>query len=410
MPRLTRDARLESREARSKLKKRRPPYWRSVHQGLAIGYRKGEKGGVWMVRKLVGDDKYSFQSIGNADDYQDANGIDVLSYQQAHRKALDESNRKTPGGPYTVDDAARDYMEWAKAHTKSAGATESTINAHILTHFKGRQVDSLTTAELDRWKNKLVTAPIHRRGKLVEADSDPETTRKRKSSANRILTTFKAMLNKAWENKRVQDKSEWERVKPFEGVDEARKIFLQPDQCKRLINVCQGSFREYVQALLYTGARPGKELEFIRAGDFDRKAGTVRIPDGKTGAREIFLTDEGLKFFERLSLNKKPDDFLLVKEDGGQWGKNHHAKPMKAAVAAAALPKGTNAYALRHTYISMALLNGVNIKLVADNCGTSVRMIEKHYAKFLNQDRRRLFNKALPSFGFKDDGKVRAIR
>jgi hypothetical protein len=41
----------------------------------------------------------------------------------------------------------------------------------------------------------------------------------------------------------------------------------------------------------------------------------------------------------------------------------------------------------------MALLAGVPIQVVAENCGTSVRMLEKHYGKFLSTDRREMFNK-----------------
>lgn len=38
------------------------------------------------------------------------------------------------------------------------------------------------------------------------------------------------------------------------------------------------------------------------------------------------------------------------------------------------------AYSLRHTYISMRLMEGADIYQIAKNCRTSVEMIEKHYA------------------------------
>ena len=37
------------------------------------------------------------------------------------------------------------------------------------------------------------------------------------------------------------------------------------------------------------------------------------------------------------------------------------------------------AYSLRHTYISMRLMEGANIYQIAKNCRTSVGMIEKYY-------------------------------
>jgi hypothetical protein len=42
--------------------------------------------------------------------------------------------------------------------------------------------------------------------------------------------------------------------------------------------------------------------------------------------------------------------------------------------------KPRTAYSLRHTYICLRLMEGADIYQVAKNCGTSVEMIEKHYA------------------------------
>ena len=40
-------------------------------------------------------------------------------------------------------------------------------------------------------------------------------------------------------------------------------------------------------------------------------------------------------------------------------------------------------YSLRHTYISMRLMEGADIYQIAKNCRTSVEMIEKHYASHI---------------------------
>ncbi|MEZ0278299.1 MAG: hypothetical protein ACAH04_03740 [Methylibium sp.] len=49
---------LERREVRSKLAARGKPYWQSIGKGLHIGYRKSARGGVWVVRRYVGDQVY----------------------------------------------------------------------------------------------------------------------------------------------------------------------------------------------------------------------------------------------------------------------------------------------------------------------------------------------------------------
>jgi hypothetical protein len=43
-------------------------------------------------------------------------------------------------------------------------------------------------------------------------------------------------------------------------------------------------------------------------------------------------------------------------------------------------------YCTRHTFISNGLSNGVNIKWLAEYCGTSVAMIERHYGRYIRND------------------------
>ena len=41
---------------------------------------------------------------------------------------------------------------------------------------------------------------------------------------------------------------------------------------------------------------------------------------------------------------------------------------------------------MRHTFISLGLTAGVNPKWLADYCGTSLAVIEKHYGKYIRND------------------------
>ncbi len=43
-------------------------------------------------------------------------------------------------------------------------------------------------------------------------------------------------------------------------------------------------------------------------------------------------------------------------------------------------------FATRHTYISVALSHGVNIKWLAAQCGTPVEMIERNYGRYIRDD------------------------
>ena len=59
-------------------------------------------------------------------------------------------------------------------------------------------------------------------------------------------------------------------------------------------------------------------------------------------------------------------------------------------------------YATRYTFISVGLFQGLNIKWLAEYCGTSVAMIEKHYDRYIKNDSReqlqRLFGAKAETF------------
>src|SRR5882672_495857 len=87
MARTLQDAKLDSRAARQRLKKRREPYWRPISDGLGLGYRKGAKGGTWIARHYSDENGRRFQAIGTSDDVVDANGRHILSFAQAQEAA-----------------------------------------------------------------------------------------------------------------------------------------------------------------------------------------------------------------------------------------------------------------------------------------------------------------------------------
>ena len=87
MARRVRDASLESRAARGKLKPQGKPYYKAIGEGLHLGYRKGKVEGKWVVRRYAGDQSYITDTIATADDIEDADGDQVLNFWQAQEKA-----------------------------------------------------------------------------------------------------------------------------------------------------------------------------------------------------------------------------------------------------------------------------------------------------------------------------------
>ena len=179
MARLSRDSNLETRTARARLKQRHEPYWRQIHPGLAIGYRKGKRGGVWVARCAT-ESGYSHTRLGKADDHADPNGIDVLSYKEAHRKAIGSADQvaaqESQGidADYTVADCMRDYLEWFKVEkaiegTLDAGAgglTRQAIKDSVIRRFDINEVRRFNAVNFEKnftvvKKGQRVTISAH---------------------------------------------------------------------------------------------------------------------------------------------------------------------------------------------------------------------------------------------------------
>jgi integrase len=334
-----------------------------------------------------------------------ADGVAVLSFAQAQKKAreLFSMRRGTGGkvrGALTVRQACEEYVAYLKAEKKTGDDAEKRLNKHVVAKLGDKVVSALTKNELERWKRGMVRTDAE----------DPDVERASKDSANRVLTSFKAALNMAFNDDEndIPTDAAWRKVKPFRDVGRSREVHLDVAQTKRLIQASGApdtAFRRLVTAASLTGARAPHELAAVRVRDFHADLGTLAV-DGKTGKRDIVLTSEAVTFFKSIAAGRAPDDLLLPKGDGSPWGKNHHVRPMKEAVARAKLPAGTTIYTLRHSHASQAILAGINLQLLAENLGTSVRMLEQHYGKFMQKDRRKLIEAATPKLGIRPSRKV----
>ena len=72
---------LENRTQRLKLERRAKPYWFTVAPGISLGYRAGPCS--WNVRAADGKGSNWIKSFAIADDHEDANGTNVLTFWQA---------------------------------------------------------------------------------------------------------------------------------------------------------------------------------------------------------------------------------------------------------------------------------------------------------------------------------------
>ena len=411
MARTKRSTKLSSRESRSKLE-RGKRYQEPLAEGRYIAYRRplNNQAGSWLARWTDLDTSKSIQHrLGDADDLMDADGVNILDFAAAQKKAeiwfAERNNRaqiEATGvpvvtGPYTVATAVEDYLRDAKRRgVKGHAIMTTTFNAHILPELRDIPLAKLTKPRIEAWFQALSESPRRKTGKLrteVELLAPPTTDeerRARKDSANRVLTNLKAALNYAVNAKHYTGPTPWRDVKKFKNVGTARVRFLTVTEQRRLVNVCPEGFKQLVQAALYTGCRYG-ELCRLRVQDFDATANTVFIEKSKSGKpRHIALTEEASTWFKEQIVGRGRGESLLLKpnakgkgrkyqEDPLAWGPHDQKKLMlKACEDAKIDPLGF--HELRHTYASGLVNAGVPLAYVAAQLGhADTSMVEKHY-------------------------------
>ena len=220
------------------------PYWYAVDPKLHVGYRKGKTGGKWVARWYIGERSYESETLnGIADDHQDADGSNVLSFAQAQERARELVKAKlappAPAAILTVQAACLAYVEFLKAERKTGEETGARLKKHVYPDAPApdqfpigdRIVAELSQEDVEKWKRAMVRKDAE----------DPETERRSKDTANRVLSMLRAALNMAFNDpaNNIASDVAWRRVKPFRDVGRARQVHLEPPECKRA-HECHG--------------------------------------------------------------------------------------------------------------------------------------------------------------------------
>jgi integrase len=408
-----RERALDTAAARLRLPVQSKPHQREVEPNLHLGYRRLKgRSGTWIRIRYLGNEQYQHERIGTADDYGSADGQAVLNYKQALDRARGRPTAKA--GPYTVRDALEEYLVWFEAERKSGRDARQRAEALILPTLGDRKCEALTTADINTWRNHLAALPPRARtGENAKQNhrkydsDDPEAVRRRRATVNRLWAVLRAALNKAFRDGKISSDTAWRRVRPFKGVDAARVHYLETADATRLINASDGAFRQLVCGALQTGCR-FSELARLTAGDFHAASGTVAVRQSKSGrARHVVLTEEGIQLFKRLTAGRSNGD-LVFQKNGEPWKTTQ--QPMAVACRRAGIEPAVSFHALRHTWASLAVMNGVPLLVVAKNLGHSdERMVTKHYGHLSQNYLTDAIRAGAPRFGVEADN-VTTIR
>jgi integrase len=159
----------------------------------------------------------------------------------------------------------------------------------------------------------------------------------------------------------------------------------------------------YVLILANTGIRVG-EARMLRwrdvQSDKDRSGSPIVVSSvkGKTGEREVIARNFEVKdYFDRIRVMREAeilrkvdrDDFVFCNREGdpiGSFKKGFQNLISKAGVEFDSHGQRRTIYSLRHTYATFRLREGTHHFHLAQNMGTSVKMLEEYYGHVRSRD------------------------
>lgn len=293
----------------------------------------------------------------------------VAKAERDKEKAL--KHAKTPEERATIEAKAAD----AKANAKGKAPARSTMNQEIV-HI--RQV--LKHAEGMGWLTHLPN---------LEMPYKSQTKRERRAwfSPDEYVQLYTATGNKVEKGGRRGWKERYEDLHDFVLI--MANTGLRPDEAMRLEFRDVAVEKDYAtkQTILvidvrgktgigYCKSMPGAVYPFerLRERRIERLKNPPKVLPRRSRSknptrhramptqaepRDLLPTDRVFPSFSREAFN------AILREQRLKFDRNGRVR---------------TAYSLRHTYISMRLMEGADIYQIANNCRTSVQMIEQFYA------------------------------
>jgi len=369
---------LTRKRDRECLSLRPDPYWQRLAKGAYLGFRRGAD--TWLARFRGRDGKQRWQPLGEA-----------LEYDEAKRKA-EEWVAQFAGAPVrvvkrdTVLAALLAYLTDLRRHDRADAAKTAEGRFKTALGFDrktnvytdplaGLSLESATQDDFHEWRDRL------RPGRL------PRTV-------NRLVRAVTAGLNRANRLGHVGNPLAWKLERLPDDEEDETAVFLESAQRAGLIKFASPAAASFLRSLELTGGRP-KELAAAVAADFDGSCLRLSHRKGrppKLRIRYVVLDANGVAFFKAQAKGKLPVAPLFT-EDGQQpWRRHIWAEETRTAIAAhnkaargpARIPTDASAYSFRHARISELLqIHGIDPLTVAQQTGTSLRMIERTYFKFI---------------------------
>lgn len=392
---------------------------------MHLGYRRGKRGGVWLVRWRVGAG-YKQAPLGPADDEISEGTLSFATAIRAAREHVEAARREeratADGAPPTVAAAVTSYLAIRDARDQALRGENVRLSGRDIlercvigrearggrsgyapTPLAAIPLHELREADLMAWRSGLAGGMTTQ--KRIVSDLRAALNAACVEHRNRLPSTLAATITHglraaevpvddgataaARENQILSDEVIGQIIGAARSVDDARGH--------------DGDLFRLFVVMAATGAR-FSQIVRLRVRDLQASRSRLMVPPsrkGKGGKAEAIPVPIGADVLAALTpvvQGRALDEPLLMRWRHEQppgsrewvrttraawWGTQEISLPWADMRKAAGLSPEIVPYALRHSSIVRGIRAGLPLRLVAALHDTSIAMIERHYGRWI---------------------------
>lgn len=284
---------------------------------------------------------------------------------------------------------AERYLEWVQGRIQTVEEDRRYIKR--LNHtFGNMRLEEIDVAQAEAFMSHRLGEPKHhpftgRGASDLSADAlaarikswyATNTKTISKAYVNREVSCLRKILNKAvaW---KVIPANPLAGIKLYDEREFIRKRYLKPDDIPILLECCNASLRDIVTFALYTGRRRG-EILGMTWRDVDLQNSYVFFPKTKKKEPEqVAIPPRARDLLKRLAANSRGE--YVFRKRRGEGPITEISQQFTQACSRAGI-KDFRFHDLRHTAVSYMVMNGIDLKTIADMVGhTTTEMVDKRY-------------------------------
>ena len=205
---------------------------------------------------------------------------------------------------------------------------------------------------------------------------------------------FRGVTHRPGEPRRPLTDAEFQALLRVTSVWAKRRRYQKPrpsDVKKRKHPSVGARFRQLLIFLRFTGARPGEACR-LKWVDIDLDKAVIVLHQHKTSRtqrvkkpRVIPLTPVVLKLLIHIRRRQDPGDRVFLTHRKTPWNRSNLSLRIRRAREVAGIPEDAKLYGLRHGFGTRAVVNGVDLKTLAELMGHTTTRMTEHYVHLAGQ-------------------------